>query len=92
MHTLSLGPSIVIISSACCARRYSKEFQIVDYLDTTCSVNGYDNTLVSPPAFMWMGKGQASPLPHTRRYGGASAPIGPGSGAEPQPLCNFHTF
>ena len=50
-------------------------------LDT--SVNGYDNTLVSQPAF-WMGKGHASSIPppppppqtHTRRYGGASAPIG----------------
>ena len=44
MHTLGLGPSIVIISSAVSSRNY-----IVDYLDT--SVNGYDNTLVSPPAF-----------------------------------------
>ena len=77
MHTLGLGPSIVIISSAVSFRN-----DIVDYLDT--SVNGYDNTLVSPPAFYVDGQETRlppPPQPHKRRHGGASASIGVWGGA-----------
>ena len=59
-------------------------------LDT--SVNGYDNTLVSQPAF-WMGKGHASsipppppPPPKPTQGGMGEQALPSGSG----PLCNFH--
>ena len=77
MHKLGLGPSIVMRAVI---EKSSRNY-IVDYL---ASVIGYDNTLVSPPAFYVDGQGTRlppPPPPHTRRYGGASAPSGVWGGA-----------
>ena len=73
MHTLGLGPSIVMRAVI---EKSSRNY-IVDYL---ASVNGYDNTLVSPPAFYV--DGQGTRLPHPKQGGMGEQALPSGSGAE----------